>query len=345
MEDSTQHLLSVLIEEAPRIQAASLCVLEDLKTRQHPYYIREFGTFQESWNSLKNSLNTMLSHLGAECMQGTTIHTPCNFTQEKHILKVSVHRIWKTTDNLSDSSHGFVKNERQVLMHSWTCLDSSLDRLINPDMAEKIYFCCELQCFPCYSEGVDGIACQKCMACSFCQCDCVMYMKYRRDTHCCPLFCCRPTFGECILCPGACLCPCKSQLQNGQTVRMNGREIKVVEYRGNETHCCEKKCFPMPDQIFRGLACLKCKAVNYCKCGCMSWKAKQKESYMPLVRPDGGWETVTEKDWKPWKRGVYFEETLRNHYFSTNKDARVSKDGQHERTAKGFDQPSDSHVG
>ncbi|KAG8172357.1 hypothetical protein JTE90_019319 [Oedothorax gibbosus] len=172
-DDSTQHLLSVLIEEAPRM-LASLRVLQDLKTRQYPYYIREFRLFQELRNRLKNSLNTMLSDLVAECVQGddTTVHTssPCNFTEEKPFLKASVYRIWEATDKLSDSSHGwtFIKNERKVLVHSWMCLDSSLDRLINPDIAEKISFCCELQCFPCYSDYVDGIACQKCMACSFC---------------------------------------------------------------------------------------------------------------------------------------------------------------------------------
>ncbi|KAG8176004.1 hypothetical protein JTE90_007001 [Oedothorax gibbosus] len=82
-------------------------------------------------------------------------------------------------------------------------------------------------------------------------------------------------------------------LPNSKTICKHGRVLEVVEYQGNVTHCCEKECIPIPDRVIRGLACSKCKAVNYCKCKCISWEAtKRKYLRVPLIKPEEGWQAV-----------------------------------------------------
>ncbi|KAG8170827.1 hypothetical protein JTE90_022589, partial [Oedothorax gibbosus] len=142
---NASDLLNVLREEAPKIQKCSIRVLLDLKTRQHPYWKREFRTYQQFWPLLKHSLNAMLLKLGADCIEDDDYNLisqqPCNFAEEKRILKSSLDRIWKTIDSLprQDSHyHCIVNRESNVFMHNWSVLDSSLDRLINPVIPKKM---------------------------------------------------------------------------------------------------------------------------------------------------------------------------------------------------------------
>ena len=191
-------------------------------------------------------------------------------------------------------------------------------------MEKEMYFCCELKCFRRFNTEVDGIACSKCLASGCCYCDCVMHMKYMYDTYCCSLLCTKPKLGICLLCPGACLCKCvthqRAMLQkaNNETARINGQTLKVSKYQGKEKHCCEKKCFPIPDQLFHGLTCKQCDAVNFCKCECITWMEMQKSNrvYEPLKKPKDGWQASSEKDLKPLQRDKFFEERKRENYFS-----------------------------
>ncbi|KAG8176009.1 hypothetical protein JTE90_007006 [Oedothorax gibbosus] len=57
-----------------------------------------------------------------------------------------------------------------------------------------------------------------------------------------------------------------------ETMRINGSVVELVKRRkSTQTFCCPLECFPIPDKVIRGLACWRCKAVNYCKCDCETW--------------------------------------------------------------------------
>ena len=153
-----------------------------------------------------------------------------------------------------------------------------------------------------------------------CLCDCVTYMKYMHDTHCCALFCTKPQLGICLLCPGACLCQCVShqramlQETGVETTRMNRQVMEVVKYQEGK-YCCEKKCFPIPHRLFRGLACKQCNSVNFCKCECVTFKNKGRSRYEPLKKPTEGWQAASEKDL------VNLQQREKKEYSSSSQDS------------------------
>lgn len=136
------------------------------------------------------------------------------------------------------------------------------------------WYCCELKCFDMTGyDVVDGIACNTCQSFSFCRCKCKTFLKEELYNFCCKHLCSRPNRKEkCLLCGDKlCLCQCKHQTKTSNIkIKINNQFMDVV-YIQKSDYCCEKKCFQIPHHLVRGLACQKCKAVNYCKCDCVTW--------------------------------------------------------------------------
>ncbi|KAG8176792.1 hypothetical protein JTE90_003420 [Oedothorax gibbosus] len=295
-------LFKILKDESLKIQAVLIRVLSDLRTRQHPYWEHEFKFFQRTWTHLKDSLNRMLSKFGDDCIKDDDYMSdqPCNFEQEITNLKSSVACIRKAV--LDCFSRQELRNgwkvELQVFVDNSSYLLYGLIRFKDFRNLENLDYCCVLQCFPISKVHHYTRACGECKSHSNCKCDCVTYMKYMYDTHCCPLFCCQPRPGVCILCPGACLCECSTHRQdmllpNSETIFKHNQLLEVVNFRGNKTYCCEKQCIRIPDRVIRGMACWKCEAVNFCKCQCDSWEETRSKVNCLFMKPEGGWQNVT----------------------------------------------------
>lgn len=126
------------------------------------------------------------------------------------------------------------------------------------------------------NQSVDGMACGKCRSYGFCRCRCVTHMREMRYRHCCELFCIEPARDICLLCEGTCYCLCATLQKEyvrdaARTLRINGKLVELVTVE-RPSFCCPKECFHVPDQLIRGLACTRCKAVNFCKCDCVTWQ-------------------------------------------------------------------------
>lgn len=151
-------------------------------------------------------------------------------------------------------------------------------------------YCCYQKCFPAPNEIVDGMACRKCRSFEFCRCLCVTYMQWMREKYCCELFCIEPANNICLLCQGLCYCLCatrQKEFLNGRTTRINGSLVELVTPRRKPEFCCPLQCFTVPDEWIRGLACWRCKAVNFCKCDCETWEARfprARKIYGPSMR-------------------------------------------------------------
>lgn len=58
-------------------------------------------------------------------------------------------------------------------------------------------------------------------------------------------------------------------------------------------YCCEKKCFPVPRIQVDGMACVKCRAYNFCICNCIThinstlYCCKRKCFEIPTDQVDG----------------------------------------------------------
>lgn len=155
-------------------------------------------------------------------------------------------------------------------------------------------YCCDQKCFQVPDTRVDGMACRKCRSLWYCRCRCIKYMQWMRENYCCELFCIEPANDVCLLCQGPCYCLCATRQidflidDTRRTSRINGRLVEVVRPPRKPEFCCPLKCFPVPDEWIRGLACWQCKAVNFCKCDCQTWEAKysKAESWE-------GWDDMT----------------------------------------------------
>ena len=146
-----------------------------------------------------------------------------------------------------------------------------------------IMFCCNLECLSMDLNCDKVIPCKKCKALYACHCKCVTWMKHMIETHCCPLFCFelsnKELYEECEICKGDCLCRCfnyKMKLAtkvNVSIVCIN-KTIKVcVKNTKLKKYCCDKKCYPVPETLICGIACVYCKEINYCRCNCETYNS------------------------------------------------------------------------
>ena len=325
----TDNMLKILTKEQPKLRASALRMLFILETYK---FFHRFGsnflfkTFNSKWTDMQESMETMLLNLDANrsFIKEDIIHhaeedLESFFVREKQILKSSVFRVWNAL-KYHRSPPIWVKDESNTFMEMWIDMEGFLNDIISSNLKD-MHFCCELKCVFLPNKGVDGQACQKCRSFGNCHCDCVMYMKYMNDKHCCELFCTKPELGICLLCPGACLCKCvlhqyaMLRKYGIETWSINGQMMELVKYQ-EETYCCEKKCFPTPYRLYRGLVCNRCDAVNFCKCKCVTWKNRSSR-YECLKKPTGGWQDASEKDLVEYQEGKSFKDRLRDHYFST----------------------------
>ena len=328
------NVLEILTVEQPHLRASALRVLFILETHKisHPYWKLLYRYFKKAWTRMQESMDVILLNLDANrsFIEEDITHAEEDFDnlliRAKRTMKLSVFRVWNALRLRVPPT--WVKEEYHNFMHKWVVMESLLESMIYPQIPkeEDMRFCCELKCFLLPNEGVDGQACEECRSFGNCHCDCVMYMKYMHDTHCCPLFCTKPELGICLLCPGACLCKCvthqRVMLQKDciETTRINGQVLEVDEYQEG-TYCCEKKCFPIPVRLFRGLTCKLCNAVNVCKCECVTWKNRNRSPrYECLKKPTAGWQAASEKDLVEFQQEKSFKERLHDHYFSPSKE-------------------------
>ncbi|KAG8176006.1 hypothetical protein JTE90_007003 [Oedothorax gibbosus] len=134
------ELLKVLTEEALKMQTSSIRVLSDIKTCQHPFWDNlqrdsQCKTFERRWTYLKNSLNTMLSELGAACIEDDyTSQEPCHVTQERENLKSSVNRIQEVVDKCPEW-----EEKLSVFLYQWCWMELSLKCYIKPKRFKDLF--------------------------------------------------------------------------------------------------------------------------------------------------------------------------------------------------------------
>lgn len=146
-------------------------------------------------------------------------------------------------------------------------------------------YCCEQKCFQIPGTRVDGLACRKCRSLSYCHCKCVKHKQWLRENYCCELLCIEPPKDICLLCQGPCYCLCVTRQKEISTkgtrrmTRINGMLVELVKPTTKSEYCCSLKCFTVPDEWIRGLACWQCKALQFCKCECETWKRMNTEGF------------------------------------------------------------------
>ncbi|KAG8170333.1 hypothetical protein JTE90_014804 [Oedothorax gibbosus] len=150
-------------------------------------------------------------------------------------------------------------------------------------------YCCDRKCYKAPETQVDELACEKCHSFGYCKCLCSTLMSIPYNV-CCSKKCSKLGYDICILCRFACYCLC--DYRNNDivkrpgivTARINCKLVEMFKYKGERKYCCEKQCIPIPTLVVRGLACRKCKAVNYCKCECPTWMRRYKEAVEQLMQ-------------------------------------------------------------
>ena len=144
------------------------------------------------------------------------------------------------------------------------------------------YFCCDLECFPIYSNNnkMNDITCKKCKYIGRCNCKCLTWMQHLIKKHCCHLLCIdlsKNDLAKCELCKNECLCRChtfQKKMVNiaNLTIRINKKLLGCVYQNLLEEYCCIKNCFKLPNVLIYGTACNTCNNINYCKCACVTQK-------------------------------------------------------------------------
>lgn len=124
-------------------------------------------------------------------------------------------------------------------------------------------YCCSSECMDITNDDmVDGITCDKCYSYNYCRCQCKSFIISQKQ--------------NCLICENKCNCqfhPLQIKLlKNSKRVaKINGKLVEIVQLQ-KDSYCCKLKCFKVPNELVRGIACTYCKSINYCKCDCQTWK-------------------------------------------------------------------------